>query len=268
MLVKFLPLVKYFLFLKTHRPLWGCCFKRNDLLVSQAEQGNEKNLYLPFFLLCINFKRLKSLICESPQWALLLFSNMRWFPSSSTRCPKSTISVGAQGAAQSSSHPAAPWATPEKSLSFPGCPAWVCPMLRFHSLAEPAQLPKIQGTPKSLPKATSRGCWVAPKAIRDLLWESTQHWAWGWRGVSSHSEVITLIFPRHRADWKWGSRAQSHLSILDPLRVHFPHHSHSPEGPTGTKRAGCTLQQPDRLCGDLNSSENIFEILQLRWFCF
>lgn len=64
------------------------------------------------------------------------------------------------------------------------------------------------------------------------------------------------------------ARAQSHLSILDPLRVHFPHHSYCPEGPTGTKRACCTLQQPDRLCGDLNGSENIFEIFQLRWFCF
>lgn len=53
----------------------------DDFLVSRAEQGNEKNLYLPFFLLCTNFKGLTTLNGESPHWSLLLFSNMRWFPS-------------------------------------------------------------------------------------------------------------------------------------------------------------------------------------------
>lgn len=60
--------------------------------------------------------------------------------------------------------------------------------------------------------------------------------------------------------------AQSHLAISDPLRVHFPHHSYCPEGPTGTKRACCTPQKPGRLWGDLNCSEKLFEIFQLRWF--
>lgn len=125
---------------------------------------------------------------------------------------------------------------------------------------------------RSLPKAMSTGCQVVPKATK------------GHRGSSLGEHTMLRVrlervpAPPLRS-FLWfvlitgltgseGARAQPHLSILDPLRAHFPHHSGCPGGPTGTKRACCMLQKPERLRGELNCSENIFEIFPLRWFYF
>lgn len=282
MLVKFLSLVKYFLILKTHRPVWGCCFKRDDLLGSRAEQGNEKNLYFTFFLLCINFQRLKTLICDSPHWALLLFSNMRWFPS---LC----FHPAPQGAPKPPSQclhgvlPKAvptlpqPWATTEKQIPFfswmpsLGLPRAHVPQPCWACLAS-QNLSYTRWSLRSLPKATSTGCQVGPKATKGHQGSSLgEHNMLRVRLERMPAPPLRLFLWFALITGLTGSeaaRAQSHLAILDPLRVHFPHHSYCPEGPTGTKRVRCTLQKPERLCGDLNCSENIFEIFQLRWFYF
>lgn len=180
----------------------GVIYKRDDLLVSRAEQGNEKNLYLPFFLPCTNLKRLTTLICEPLTDPYSCFSNMRWFPSlwfhpAPQDAPKPPsqflyrVLPKVDWLRKAVPTWQQPWATAEKSLSFPGCPAWVCHMPRVPGLYSPKALGLAQillpSCPKFkihrvIPKATSTGCQLVPKAIRDLLWERTQCWGWGWTG--------------------------------------------------------------------------------------
>lgn len=126
--------------------------------------------------------------------------------------------------------------TISKFLSFPGCPPWVCHVPRFQVYISPTACAEPWLASRNLrytgwsqwlpPKATSTGCLVVPKAIRDLLWECTQHWGQGWRWCQLPVcyLLLLLVLVEGLAQSK-EARAQSHLAILGPLWVRLPHHS-------------------------------------------
>lgn len=117
--------------------------------------------------------------------------------------------------------------------------------------------PKLK-IPPVIPEARSTGCQVLPKPSG--ISSGRAHSAEGEAGEVSAPTLRSLLWFVLITGLTGSEEAgaQSHLSILDPLRTHFPQHSNCPEGPTGTKRACCTLHKPDRLWGDLSYSENIF----------